>query len=251
MSPMSVRTAFRWLGTTLIVSGVLVLAWVVLVWQWQDPFTALYTKWEQRELRSEYAHKVAEYRSPRVVAHSKKKRDLAAYELSIAAAARRYRHSLHEGDPIGRIKVPRLGLNMIFVNGTDTDTLKKGPARDLQSYLPGEGRLIYVAGHRTTYLAPFSNIDQLRPGDPVTLELPYGVFTYRITGHRIVDANDLSVLRSHGRELLALQACHPRFFATHRYIAYAKPVSVRPWDGAPYRYTGTELAALGRRALTN
>ena len=55
MSPMSVRTAFRWLGTALIASGVLVLAWVVLVWQWQDPFTALYTKWEQRELRSEYA----------------------------------------------------------------------------------------------------------------------------------------------------------------------------------------------------
>jgi sortase A len=250
MSSMSVRTAFRWLGTALIVSGALVLTWVVVVWQWQDPFTALYTKWEQRELRSAYAHRVAEYRRPAVVPH-KKKRDLAAYELSIAAAARTYRHSLHEGDPIGRIEVPRLGLNMIFVNGTDTDTLKKGPARDLASYLPGEGKLIYIAGHRTTYLAPFSNIDQLRPGDPVTLELPYGVFTYRIVGHRIVNANDLSVLKSHGRELLALQACHPRFFATHRYIAYAKPVSVRPWDGAPYRYRGTELAALGHHPLTN
>jgi sortase A len=250
MSAMSVRTAFRWLGTGLIVSGVLVLAWVVLVWQWQDPFTALYTKWEQRQLRSEYAHRVAEYRPPRPAVHTKK-RDLAAYELSIAAAARRYRHSLHEGDPIGRIKVPRLGLNMIFVNGTDTDTLKKGPARDLQSYLPGEGKLIYIAGHRTTYLAPFGNIDQLRPGDLVTLELPYGVFKYRITGHRIVAADDLSVLKSHGREVVALQACHPRFFATHRYIAYARPVSVKPWDGAPYRYTGTELAALGHHALSN
>ena len=250
MSAMSVRTAFRWLGTALITSGVLVLAWVVLVWQWQDPFTALYTKWEQRQLRSEYAHRVAEYRPPRVIVH-KKKRNLAAYELSIAAAARRYRLSLHEGDPIGRINVPRLGLNMIFVNGTDTDTLKKGPARDLQSYLPGEGKLIYIAGHRTTYLAPFGSIDKLQPGDLVTLELPYGVFKYRITGHRIVGANDLSVLKSHGREVVALQACHPRFFATHRYIAYARPVSVKPWDGAPYRYSGTELAALGRRALSN
>jgi sortase A len=145
MNAMSVRTAFRWLGTVLVMSGVLVLAWVVLVWQWQDPFTAL-SKWEQRQLRSEYAHRVAKYRPPRVIAH-KKKRDLAAYELSIAAAAHRYRLSLHEGDPIGRIKVPRLGLNMILVNGTDTDTLKKGPARDLQSYLPGEGKLIYIAGH--------------------------------------------------------------------------------------------------------
>jgi len=244
---MPLRTAFRWLGTTLIVSGALVLVWVVVVWQWQDPFTALYTKWEQHELRIEYAHRLAQYRAPRVVVH-KRKRDLAAYELSIAAAAQRYRHSLHEGDPIGRIKVPRLGLNMIFVNGTDTDTLKKGPARDLHSYLPGEGKLIYIAGHRTTYLAPFGNIDQLQPGDLVTLEVPYGVFSYRITGHRIVDANDLSVLKSHGREVVALQACHPRFFATHRYIAYARPVSVKPWDGAAYRYTGTELAALGRHA---
>jgi sortase A len=250
MSAMSVRTAFRWLGTALIASGVLVLAWVVLVWQWQDPFTALYTKWEQRQLRSEYAQRVSEYRRPLVIGH-KKKRDLAAYELSIAAAARRYRHSLHEGDPIGRIKVPRLGLNMIFVNGTDTDTLKKGPARDLQSYLPGEGKLIYIAGHRTTYLAPFGSIDKLRPGDLVTLELPYGVFKYRITGHRIVGANDLAVLKSHGREVVALQACHPRFFATHRYIAYARPVSVAPWDGAPYRYSGTKLAALGRHTLSN
>jgi sortase A len=241
---MAPRTVFRWLGTALIASGVLVLAWVVLVWQWQDPFTALYTKWEQRELRSEYAHREADYRPPRAVVH-RKKRNLAAYELSIAAAARRYRHSLHEGDAIGRIQVPRLGLNMIFVNGTDTDTLKKGPARDLQSYLPGEGKLVYIAGHRTTYLAPFGSIDKLRPGDLVTLELPYGVFKYRITGHRIVTANDLSVLRSHGREVVALQACHPRFFATHRYIAYARPVSVKPWDAAPYRYSGTELAAAG------
>src|SRR5262249_58525274 len=104
---MPVRTVFRWLGTTLVVSGVLVLAWVVLVWQWQDPFTALYTKWEQRELRSEYAHRLAEYRAPRVVAHNKK-RDVSAYELSIAAAAPRHPHPLHQGDPIRPSRVPPL-----------------------------------------------------------------------------------------------------------------------------------------------
>ena len=53
----------------------------------------------------------------------------------------------------------------IFVNGTDESTLEKGPGRDLQSYLPGEGKLIYIAGHRTTYLAPFSAIDTMRKGD--------------------------------------------------------------------------------------
>ena len=88
--------------------------------------------------------------------------------------------------------------------------------------MPGEGELVYVAGHRTTYLAPFAHIDNLRPGDRVTFELPYATFDYEITGHRVVTADDLAVLRSHHHEILALQACHPRFFATHRWIAYAK-----------------------------
>jgi sortase A len=94
--------------------------------------------------------------------------------------------------------------------------------------MPGEGELVYIAGHRTTYGAPFSRIDRLRKGDRVTVELPYGTYAYVITGHRIVPANDLSVLRSKGHEQLVLQACHPRFFASHRYLAYARPVSVTP-----------------------
>jgi len=68
----------------------------------------------------------------------------------------------------------------------------------------------------------------------VTFVLPYGTFHYEITGHRIVDASDLAVLRSHHREQLVLQACHPRFFATHRYLAYARLVRVEPRDRRPY-----------------
>lgn len=112
---------------------------------------------------------------------------------------------------------------MLFVQGTDSESLKKGPGRYAKSFLPGEGELIYIAGHRTTYGAPFSRIDRLRRGDAVFVELPYGTFQYRITGHRIVRATDVGVLRSRHREVLALQACHPRFFASHRIIAYAKP----------------------------
>ena len=123
---------------------------------------------------------------------------------------------------------------MVVVDGTDEASLKKGPGRDLRTYAPGEGRLVYIAGHRTTFLAPFAHIERLRPGDRVTLELPYATFVYRIVGHRIVAADELSVLRSPHRELLALQACHPRFFASHRYIAYARPVLVRPRDARPY-----------------
>ena len=71
-------------------------------------------------------------------------------------------------------------------------------------------------------------------GDRVTLEMPYGTFVYAITGHEIVDAHDLAVLDSHHREVVALQACHPRFFATHRFIAWARPVRVILPSGKTY-----------------
>ena len=64
--------------------------------------------------------------------------------------------------------------------------------------------------------------------------MPYAMFVYRAFMHRVVQASDLSVLRSPSHELLELQACHPRFFATHRYIVYARLVSVLPRGGVPY-----------------
>ena len=100
--------------------------------------------------------------------------------------------------------------------------------------MPGEGELVYIAGHRTTYLAPFAHIDAMRVGDRITLHMPYATFRYRVTGHQIVDADALWVLKSHHRDVVALQACHPRFFATHRYIVWAKLVRVIPRTGAPF-----------------
>ena len=64
--------------------------------------------------------------------------------------------------------------------------------------MPGEGELIYIAGHRTTYGAPLAHIDRLRKGDAVTLEVPYGKFVYRVTGHVIVPANDVARLQVDG-----------------------------------------------------
>jgi sortase A len=113
--------------------------------------------------------------------------------------------------------------------------LTKGPGRYIPSYVPGEGELIYVAGHRTTYGAPLARIDRLERGDEVRLEVPYGTFVYRVSGHVIVPADDLERLESSGREEVALQACHPRFFASERYIVYARPVSVKPRGGKVYR----------------
>jgi sortase A len=231
------------------IAGIGALAWSMLVWRWQDPVTAVYTYLEQRQLADAYEEQLASFPPPQTPVEVKAVKAPTAQELGLAVAetARRYRKQLHEGDAIGRLKIPRLDLNMIMVNGTGDDTLKKGPARHRDTFLPGEGKLVYVAGHRTTYSAPFADIDELEPGDAVIVELPYATFRYRITRHLVVGAGDVQVLRSRGREELALQACHPRFFASQRYIAYARPVRVEPRNGPAYPYRGTELSAAPHR----
>jgi len=226
------RRALRVLGTLLIGCGIALLLWTGIVWRWQDPFTALYTASQQHRLAAGLDKRLAAYSPPAGLSEGS---DWIAREKRLVALeARRYRRSLKTGEPLGRLKVPRLHLSIVVVVGTDHDSLTKGPGWYTGTFLPGEGQLIYIAGHRTTYLAPFAEIQTLRPGDTATLELPYGTFLYRIVGHAIVPAGDVSRLRSHGREVLALQACHPRFFATHRYIAYARPVRVLPRGGRPY-----------------
>jgi sortase A len=212
------RRLQRAFGTALIVTGLVALLWVVVVWLWQDPFTALYTRHEQRALAGEYERRSQTFHH--VVFSSTT--TLRQERLLIAREAARYRRTLPAGAAIGWIIVARLDLKMIFVNGTDTHSLERGPGRAPETFMPGEGQLVYIAGHRTTFLAPFSHIDSLRSGDRVILKVPYGTFTYRVFKHVIVPADDLAVLRSHGEEVVALQACHPRFFATHRYIVYAR-----------------------------
>jgi sortase A len=223
----------RIFGTTLVVLGVGLGIWAFVVWQWQDPFTSLYTRWQQHKLKGVYAQVVRDYR-PVPVPHVKTV-SVAVERRILATEAARYRATAKTGAPIGHIDVPRLGLHMLLVNGTDHDSLVKGPGRDERTYMPGQGQLIYIAGHRTTYLAPFAHIDSMRVGDLVTLKMPYATIVYSVTGHVIVDAHDLAVLQSHGREVVALQACHPRFFSSHRYIVWAKPIRVTFPDGRSFQ----------------
>jgi sortase A len=233
------RRGVRLLGTLMIVAGVLTLGWAVLVWQWQDPFTAAYTKWEQHRLASQLDERMTQFASHEDAP------SLAALRIEVAKDAATYRKSLHRGDAIGRLTIGKLGLKIILVQGTDHESLKKGPGHYIGSLLPGQGRLVYIAGHRTTYLAPFSHIDALHAGDYVTIDLPYATFKYVVTKHRVVAATDVDVLRSPDHEVLILQACHPRFFATHRYLVYAKPVSVTPRGGTSHGLDGGRVA-LGR-----
>jgi sortase A len=224
-----VRRFSRILGTLLVAAGVLTIAWVVVVWRWEDPFTALYTHVQQSRLAHAYDERLAAYDAPAV-----KGRDLAALERAVAREAVAYRKTLHTGGPVGRIRIGRIGLNMVVVQGTDHESLKKGPGHYEGSSLPGAGHLVYIAGHRTTYLAPFAYINNIRVGDYVEFDVPYGSFTYRVTRHLVVRHNQVEMLKDHGAEVLRLQACHPRFFATNRYIVDAKLVQVAPRGGTAF-----------------
>ena len=201
------RRTRRTVGNVLLTLGLGVLLWTFIVWQWNDPFTSLYTRWQQHKLTAAHELIAEQYRPRRPIPVQATLQEEAA---AIAKDARRLLVGAAHGAPIGRIIVPRLHLNMLMVNGTDSETLKLGPGRDERTYLPGQGQLIYIAGHRTTYLAPFSASPHRRCLRPLGAEV-----------------------RDH--EVVALQACHPRFFASHRYIVWAKPVLVRPIAGRPYR----------------
>jgi len=109
--------------------------------------------------------------------------------------------------------------------------------------MPGRNGLVYIAGHRTTYLAPFAHIDSIRPGDAIRIEMPYATFVYRAYDHQIVPATDLAMLNPVHHELLRLQACHPRFFATHRYIVNARLVRVEPRGAPAWAVADSRLAS--------
>jgi len=241
------RRAARITGSVLIAAGVLGLAWVLVVWLWQDPFTAAYTAWQQHRLDNQYEQLVEQHHNPRLILNGDRQARIAEETRDVATEAAAFQRTATPGQAIGRIIIPRIGLDMVVVDGTDEESLKRGPGLDRQTSMPGRNRLVYIAGHRTTYLAPFSHIDEIAPGDLIRIEMPYAIFVYRAYDHQIVPATDLSMLRSHGRELLRLQACHPRFFATHRYIVDAHLVSVKPRD-APGWQVASPAGAAGRGA---
>lgn len=211
------------LGTLILVIGLGVLAWSATVYLWKDPFTTAYTAFEQRRLETKLDQQFEQWvAKPKPV----KQGGGRPPKADVRREARRYRLASDEGDAVARLEIPRLDLDAVVVNGTSSPDLRRGPGRHMETFMPGEGRLVYIAGHRTTFGAPFSDIDKLRRGDRILLELPYASVEYRVTGHRIVDDNNLSVLESRGREELVLQACHPRFFASQRYLVDARPIRV-------------------------
>jgi sortase A len=126
------------------------------------------------------------------------------------------------GDPIGHVRIPSIDADFVLVEGTGTASLREGPGHYTGTALPGEAGTVGIAGHRTTYLAPFRRIDSLALGDAIELTLPYGRFRYLVEGTAIVTPDRAEVLRSApGKDRLVLTACHPLSSSALRIVVWA------------------------------
>lgn len=198
-------------------AGLVVLADVAATLIWKEPITALLQSRSQARLEREFDALKNDPDRPKNGA------ELAA--------------KVGFGQGIGRIEIPKIGLAAVFVQGTDEASLMLGPGHYPETDLPGEGGLIAIAGHRTTYGAPFGGIDLLDSGDKVKLIMPYGIYRYRYDETQIVDPSDRSVLEPEkGVEQLVLSACHPPYSAAERIVVTLDLISVE--RGAP-RVDGT------------
>jgi sortase A len=216
------RRALRGLSSVLIATGVLLVVDAVLTVVWQEPVTAIYGKVRQNELGGDLdklnkAPLTPSERGVLKVLHSDDQR--------IAFLARSMRRHIQDGQALGRVRIPHIHANYVMVEGTDAASLRKGPGHYPETPLPGMPGTVAVAGHRTTYLAPFSKLDKLRKGDEVRVEMPYATVTYRVEQTRIVKPTAVWVTRRVGHDRLVMTACHPKYSAAKRIVVFARQVS--------------------------
>jgi sortase A len=138
------------------------------------------------------------------------------------------------GEPVARLVIPRIGVDKIVVEGVSVADLKRAPGHYPGTSLPGFPGNSAIAGHRTTYGAPFYRLDELAPGDEIVATTVYGEFHYEVVETMIVAPNQVDVLDKALGDRLTLTTCHPRFSARQRMVVVADLVG-RPTDAPPPR----------------
>ena len=157
-----------------------------------------------------------------------------------------------DGAPTARITAERIGLDKIVVQGVSLPDLKKGPGHYPETPLPGQEGNAAIAGHRTTYGAPFNRIDEFQPGDEIIVQTIQGRFRYIVSdeegdgnGNQIVSPSQVEVLRDFGDNRLTLTACHPKYSARQRIVVVAKLApDEKPLPPAPSVDPSTTPASL-------
>ena len=225
MTKRRMRTTLRALSTVLIVSGALLVADAAATVMWQEPLSALLGRLNQDKAAGELRDLEKSGLTP---IELRALQALPDQRRRIAFLARSLKRRAHEGEGVGRIHIPRVGANFVIVKGTSTGDLRKGPGLYPQTPFPGAPGTVAIAGHRTTYLAPFRHIDNLKPGDPIEVTMPYAKFTYRVERTRIVKPTDFGVIKRVGYDRLVLTACHPLYSAAKRIAVFARLERTEP-----------------------
>jgi sortase A len=215
----AVGRVIRILSTALITAGLVVLADVATTLAWKEPVSSIYGSIQQGKAEDQLSNLESEFPARadlRKVAHVKH------IPKKVKILAGLFANRVRGGEAIGRIQIPSIDLDVVAVQGTDVASLQRGPGHYQQTAFPGQGDTSAFAGHRTTYLAPFRHLDELKRGDEINLEMPYANFAYRVQKTRIVDDSAVEIIHNVGYERLVLTACHPLYSAAQRIAAFGK-----------------------------
>jgi sortase A len=224
------RRLARALAYALIALGALVLIDVGVTLLWQEPITALYAMLRQDGLSAKL--RTIE-RAPPTPSERRALASLPDERRRVAYLARRLQRDSPDGSAVGRITIPRIGASYVIVKGTGTEELESGPGVYAGTAFPGIPGTTAIAGHRTTYLAPFREINLLEPGDRVRLRMPYAHLLYTVIGHRVVPPGDVdAAVANVGYSRLVLSACTPLFSAAERLLVYARLTRILPAGAA-------------------
>jgi sortase A len=214
----SARRLIRDASVVLIIAGTVLLADVAVTLLWREPVTAVIGVVKRDQIDQRLLRTLLTPIDRRALA------GLQTDQQRIAFLARRMRSRVKTGAGIGWIHIPKIGANYEIIQGTDTASLEAGPGHYPATALPGVGQTVGIAGHRTTYLAPFRRINELVPGNRIIVRMPYATFTYRVQYHRIVTPTSFWIVDNVGYDRLVLSACNPLFSAAQRIVVFARLV---------------------------
>jgi sortase A len=223
------RRLIRDISSVLIISGALLMLDAAVTLLWQEPVTAVIGTIQRGEINKRF---LSFEKTPLSQVDVHALVSVKSQNKRISYLARREERQVGAGDAIGRIAIAKIDASYDLVQGTDASSLEKGPGHYPGTSFPGLGQTVAIAGHRTTYLAPFRHIDALRPGDHIVLTMPYARFTYVVQYHQIVLPTALWVTRNVGYDRLMLSACNPLYSAAQRIIVFAKLSQVVPIGAA-------------------
>ncbi|MGH9076617.1 MAG: class E sortase [Acidimicrobiales bacterium] len=161
------------------------------------------------------------------LAHNNLQKHLSSQLFSPAERRAYLAGRVADGDSLTRIRIPTLGVDTVVVQGTDEKALRAGAGHYPTTPLPCAMGDVAIAGHRTTYGKPFSNVNLLAPGDQITLQTPVGSCVYRVAlAPFVVPANDWGVVaNTPALHTLTLTSCHPKGSASHRIVIKAQMMS--------------------------